>query len=145
MAGEIRFRGRATQTGLSSVTATVYDDTGAVTGSSIAMTEIGSATALYTGDMPGSTAVGRYSVRIFDSGGAELGKGNLFWDGKQEVDVAYLRKLQANILLTNPADGLMTVFDDDDSTVLVQTTIYEDVSQAQAYQGQGIERRNRLS
>lgn len=56
-----------------------------------------------------------------------------------------LRKLQQNRMETNPVTGVMTVFDDDDVTVLLSGNIYEDVLAAQLYRGRGIERRNRLT
>lgn len=56
-----------------------------------------------------------------------------------------LRKLLLNRMETNPVTGRMTVYDDDDTTVLVEGDIYEDVAGSQTYRGQGIERRDRLA
>jgi len=55
-----------------------------------------------------------------------------------------IRKLLQNRLETNPATGKMTLYDDDDSSVLLETDVFEDVAGAQPYRGQGAERRNRM-
>jgi hypothetical protein len=39
----------------------------------------------------------------------------------------------------------LTVYDDDDTTILVQGDLYENVSGSQQYRGQGAERRDRLA
>jgi hypothetical protein len=54
------------------------------------------------------------------------------------------RKLLQNRTETDPDTGIMTVYDDDDSTVLFQGDLFEDVAAAQRYRGQGADRRNRL-
>ena len=56
-----------------------------------------------------------------------------------------LRKLMQNRMETNPTTGVMTIYDDDDTTVLLQGNIYEDVLATQIYRGRGMERRNRLT
>ena len=56
-----------------------------------------------------------------------------------------VRKLLMNRMETNPSTGVLTLYDDDDSTPLYTGNIYEDVLAAQLYRGQGIERRNRLT
>jgi len=56
-----------------------------------------------------------------------------------------LRKLMMNRMETDPVTGIMTIYDDDDVTVLLSGNIYEDVLAAQLYRGKGIERRNRLT
>ena len=59
--------------------------------------------------------------------------------------VVLLRKLMQNRLETDPVTGIMTVYDDDDTTVLFTSQLYEDVLAIQTYRGQGSERRNRLT
>ena len=61
------------------------------------------------------------------------------------INVDVLRKLQMNRMETNPSTGVLTIYDDDDSTPLYTGNIYEDVLAAQLYRGQGLERRNRLT
>lgn len=56
-----------------------------------------------------------------------------------------LRKLAMNRMETNPTTGVLTIYDDDDTTPLYTGNIYEDVLAAQLYRGQGIERRNKLT
>jgi hypothetical protein len=55
------------------------------------------------------------------------------------------RKLQTNRLETDPVAGLLTLYDDDDVTVLLTAPLFEDVGGIQSYRGQGAERRNRLT
>lgn len=56
-----------------------------------------------------------------------------------------LRKLMQNRMETNPSTGIMTIYDDDDVTVLLSGNIYEDTLAAQTYRGRGMERRDKLS
>jgi hypothetical protein len=49
-----------------------------------------------------------------------------------------------NKAVTDPNTGIMTIFDDDGTTVLFQANIYEDAAAAVAYRGRGMERRERL-
>jgi hypothetical protein len=59
-------------------------------------------------------------------------------------DVPTLRKLMMNRLETDPVTGKMIVYDDDDATVLLEGDIYQDVAATQPYDGEGIDRRDRL-
>jgi hypothetical protein len=54
-------------------------------------------------------------------------------------------KVLRNKMVTDPATGLCTIYDDDNTTVLLQGPIYEDVAGTQPYRGQGADRRNRLT
>jgi len=56
-----------------------------------------------------------------------------------------VRKFQTNRMHTDNTTGVLTLWDDDDITVLYSGNIYEDVLAAQLYRGQGIERRNKLT
>lgn len=56
-----------------------------------------------------------------------------------------IRKFMTNRMETNPSTGVLTLYDDDDTTVLYSGNIYEDVLAVQLYRGQGLERRNRLT
>jgi hypothetical protein len=60
-------------------------------------------------------------------------------------DITKMRKLLQNRMETNPTTGVMTIYDDDDTTVLFTGNIFEDVAATQIYRGRGIERRNRLT
>ena len=62
-----------------------------------------------------------------------------------ESDVADLRKAAFNRVHTDPSTGVMTIYDDDDATPLKSGDIYEDTGASQAYRGQGLERRNKLT
>jgi hypothetical protein len=56
-----------------------------------------------------------------------------------------MEKILKNKLVTDPVAGTMTIFDDDDTTPLLSGPIFEDVAGTQQYQGQGIDRRDRLT
>jgi len=56
-----------------------------------------------------------------------------------------LLKLGRNKTITDPVTGLMTVYDDDGTTILLQGQLYEDAAGSQPYQGKGAERRERLA
>ena len=60
-------------------------------------------------------------------------------------DSTKLRKVMMNRFETDPVSGVLTVYEDDDATTFASGNIYEDVAGTQPYQGQGIERRNRLT
>jgi hypothetical protein len=63
----------------------------------------------------------------------------------QLASIDTLRKLMQNRMETDPVTGVMTIYDDDDSTPFLTGNIYEDVLATQLYRGRGIERRNRLT
>jgi hypothetical protein len=62
-------------------------------------------------------------------------------DGQQ---LQIMAKIMRNKMITDDTTGIMTVYDDDGVTVLLQGNIYEDVLAAQIYRGRGIQRRERL-
>lgn len=62
-------------------------------------------------------------------------------DGAQ---LAIMRKIMRNKMVTDPDTGILTVYDDDGVTPLLTGNIYEDVLASQVYRGRGIERRERL-
>lgn len=55
-----------------------------------------------------------------------------------------LEKLQRNKLITDPIAGTITIFDDDDTTVLFTAPIFQDAAGTIPYAGSGAERRERL-
>ena len=61
------------------------------------------------------------------------------------VTTETLRKLMQNRMETNPTTGVMTIYDDDDTTPILTANIFEDILAAQIYRGRGMERRDRLS
>lgn len=56
-----------------------------------------------------------------------------------------LEKVSRNKTVTDPTTGIMTVYDDDDVTVLFTAQLYEDAGELQTYRGQGAEVRERLT
>lgn len=65
-------------------------------------------------------------------------------DGSQTTALELLTKFLRNKVITDPATGVQTVFDDDGTTPLAQGQLYEDAAGTQTYRGQGAERRERL-
>jgi len=55
-----------------------------------------------------------------------------------------LEKLLRNKTVTDPVTGIMTVYDDDGTTVLYTANIYENVGGTTPYQGNAVNRRDRL-
>ena len=142
MASEIRYFGRAAQTG-DTLTAQLYDNLGAVSGGAITMTEVAS-TFVWEGDMTGVSA-GSYGVRILD-GTTVVSQGTMNWSGELEVTIHHLGRLIANRRQTNPSTGKEQLFDDDDATVLLDGDLYEDIAGSTAYSAssEGADRRDRL-
>lgn len=65
-------------------------------------------------------------------------------ESAQLAEIIVLKKLMRNKMITDPNTGVITVFDDDGTSVLLQANIYEDAAAATAYRGRGMERRERL-
>ena len=63
----------------------------------------------------------------------------------QDERLSRIEKFLRNKRITDPATGLQTVFDDDNSTPLGQGALFEDVAGATPYRGQGAERADRLA
>jgi len=59
--------------------------------------------------------------------------------------IQIMSKMMRNRMETDPATGILTIYDDDDVTVLLSGNIYEDVLATQIYRGRGAERRDRLT
>lgn len=64
--------------------------------------------------------------------------------GSLDADVSVATKILRNKLVTDPATGTMTVYDDDGTTPLFAGTIYKDAAGTTPYNGTGAERRERL-
>jgi hypothetical protein len=62
-----------------------------------------------------------------------------------DANVILALKLLRNKVETNPATGVMTVYDDNGSTPLYTANVYEDVAGTIAYDGQAANRRDRLA
>lgn len=91
----------------------------------------------------GGTLVIRGVGHLTDNGSTGM---TLVTDGLvQGKDVSQTRKILANQMRTDPDTGVLTIYDDDDTTVLFTASLYEDVAGVQTYRGQGAERRNKLS
>lgn len=63
----------------------------------------------------------------------------------QYYEMEILSKLARNKTVTDPSTGVMTVYDDDGTTVLFTANLFEDAAGSQAYRGQGAEVRERLT
>lgn len=60
------------------------------------------------------------------------------------VAVDFVQKLLRNRRETDPVTGVQRIFDDDDTTILVQGDLWEDIAGTQGYQGSGADRADRL-
>lgn len=63
----------------------------------------------------------------------------------QAARLMLVEKLLRNKFITDPSTGIATLYDDDGSTVLFSGQLYQDAAGTQTYQGQGAERRERLT
>jgi hypothetical protein len=65
--------------------------------------------------------------------------------GTLGTNVLLALKLLRNKVTTDPSTGVMTIYDDDNTTALYTADIYEDVAGSVAFDGAGANRRNRLA
>lgn len=79
------------------------------------------------------------------AGGQVIETGVSGLTAQESAALALLKKLQTNKLITDPVTGVITIYDDDDTTPLVSGNIYEDAAATQPYRGRGSERRNKLT
>jgi len=82
-------------------------------------------TADQVADAVWSTVVGQYTT-----------------EGTFGYATAFLYHLAHNRIVTNPADGTFTVYDDDGTTVLYVADIFGDAAGTTPYDGSGVERRD---
>jgi hypothetical protein len=59
--------------------------------------------------------------------------------------VSLIEKILRNKTVTDPLSGIMTVFDDDGSTVLLTANIWQNASGTVPYSGSGVDKRDRLA
>jgi hypothetical protein len=61
------------------------------------------------------------------------------------ANLAIVLKILRNKVVTNPATGQIIVYDDDSVTPLLTGNLFEDVAGTQTYQGQGADRRDKMT
>jgi hypothetical protein len=76
-----------------------------------------------------------WSALLSDFGGADT----------MGAAIALLSKIARNRQTVNQSTGKLTVYDDDNTTVLLEGNVYKDAAGTIPYQGDGIERRDRLT
>ena len=143
MSGELRFNGDPGSDSGLTLTASLYGSDGVLHTASITLTEIGS-TAIYKGDMP--TAVADcYTFRVLN-GSSLLGDGEITWDGTAEITLLTVTRILINRKDTNTTSGKMQIYEDDDSTVMLEGLIWEDVAGSSAFDGDSTQvlRRDRM-
>jgi hypothetical protein len=79
-----------------------------------------------------------------DSASAVNRSGN-YADVITAVEVETMRSIALNKTVTNPSTGIMTVYDEDDVTPLLEAQLHEDAAESQTYRGRGAEVRGRLA
>ncbi len=86
--------------------------------------------------------------------GALAAIGGAAWDAPKASHVAagsfgdllgLVEKIMRNKTITDPVTGIMTVYDDDGTTVLFTAPVFENAGGTTPYQNQGINRRDRLT
>jgi hypothetical protein len=63
----------------------------------------------------------------------------------QDARLTRIEKILRNKLITDPATGTMRLYDDDGTTLLLEADVFQDAAGTTPYQGQGAERRERLT
>lgn len=117
-----------------------------VTGTGLSTANVGE--AVWSALATANNSPGTMGEKLNDAGSA----GNPWatdLSGSQTAGTAgYMLKVIQQILrnkqITDPTTGVMTVYDDDGTTVLFEANLKEDAAGTQDYRGQGAERRERL-
>jgi len=65
--------------------------------------------------------------------------------GSIDQQIAAIRKITQNKLITDPVAGTITVYDDDGVTVLLTAPLWQDVAGTTRYAGAGADRRDKLA
>lgn len=108
MSDELQYYGAPEDTGLT-VTAKVYNNSGAQVGTDVSCTEVG-VLAIYQGDMPTASS-GIYVVRFTDSEDSLLGHGKIHWDGTVEIDESTVSADIAALNNPSSSDNASAVWD----------------------------------
>ena len=87
--------------------------------------------------------------RVETSGTDPTSLANAVWShssaSSMNDKVSLIEKILRNKTVTDPLSGLMTVFDDDGSTVLLTANIWQNASGTVPYSGSGVDKRDRLA
>lgn len=83
-----------------------------------------------------------YNLVVTSRGTVSLVASGSGLSSEQDLRLARIEKILRNKMITNPATGVMTFYDDDGSP-LMTAQLYEDAAGTQPYRGQGAERRER--
>lgn len=89
--------------------------------------------------------VNQVSLIIGNSAGLIMVSSGSGLSNSQDERLARIEKFLRNKRITDPVTGKQTVFDDDNTTVLGEGDLFEDVAGSQPYRGQGAERAERLA
>lgn len=96
-----------------------------------------------------SLIIGNSAGLIVGTGGDPAAIATAVWNHADGLNATAKLLLIAKILrnkqITDPATGILTIYDDDGTTVLLQGNLWENTAATQAYRGQGAERRERLT
>jgi hypothetical protein len=63
----------------------------------------------------------------------------------QDARLTRIEKILRNKMITDPVTGTMRLYDDDGTTLLLEADVFQDADGTTPYQGQGAERRERLT
>lgn len=88
--------------------------------------------------------LGDLAIHVSSTGADPTDMVLLVEGGQLDVDTSIISKILRNKVVTDPSTGVMTIYDDDNTSVLYQGNIFEDVGALQRYRGKGAELRERL-
>jgi len=83
--------------------------------------------------------------KLFDVASPVLTAASVNQTSDSGANVLLALKLLRNKIVTDPATGIMTVYDDNGSTPLYTANVYEDVAGTMPFDGSGANRRDRLA
>ena len=91
----------------------------------------------------GGTSLTQQQVRDAMSLAPTLASG--YPSGSIDQQVSLARKIAQNKMVTDPVAGTITIYDDDNVTVLLTAPLYQDAAGTTPYSGNGADRRERLT
>jgi hypothetical protein len=117
-----------------------------VTGAGLTTANVGQ--AVWAAIAASNNAAGTMGEKLNDAGSASNPWTEDLSSPQTPGTAGFLLKIASQILrnkqVTDPATGVMTVYDDDGTTVLFTANLFQDAAGAVPYAGEGAERRERL-
>jgi len=133
-------------TGLSGATLTVTASKNGAAFASISPTVTGRGDGWYALALTGShlDTLGDFALHVTAASADPSDMVLLVEAGATDADSSLIAKILRNRMVTDPATGIMTLYEDDSVTVFLTAQLYKDAAGTITYNGTGAERRQRL-